>query len=44
MIFLTRHEHFNAAHKLYNPGWSEEKNIEVLVNALMQIGMDIIII
>jgi 6-pyruvoyl tetrahydropterin synthase/QueD family protein len=29
MIFLTRHEHFNAAHKLYNPGWSEEKNIEV---------------
>ena len=29
MIFLTRHEHFNAAHKLYNPVWSEEKNIEV---------------
>ena len=29
MIFLTRHEHFNAAHKLYNPEWSEEKNIEV---------------
>lgn len=29
MIFLTRHEHFNAAHKLYNPDWSEEKNIEV---------------
>jgi 6-pyruvoyltetrahydropterin/6-carboxytetrahydropterin synthase len=26
MIFLTRHEHFNAAHKLYNPAWSEEKN------------------
>lgn len=26
MIFLTRHEHFNAAHKLYNPNWSEEKN------------------
>lgn len=29
MIFLTRHEHFNAAHKLYNPGWSAEKNEEV---------------
>lgn len=26
MIFLTRHEHFNAAHKLYNPNWTEEKN------------------
>lgn len=29
MIFLTRHEHFNAAHKLYNPSWTEEKNEEV---------------
>lgn len=29
MIFLTRHEHFNAAHKLYNPSWTEEKNTEV---------------
>lgn len=29
MIYLTRHEHFNAAHKLYNPDWTEEKNIEV---------------
>jgi 6-pyruvoyltetrahydropterin/6-carboxytetrahydropterin synthase len=29
MIYLTRKEHFNAAHKLYNPNWSEEKNIEV---------------
>ena len=29
MIFLTRHEHFNAAHKLVNPAWSEEKNLEV---------------
>jgi 6-pyruvoyltetrahydropterin/6-carboxytetrahydropterin synthase len=29
MIFLTRHEHFNAAHKLYNPEWSEERNQEV---------------
>ena len=29
MVFLTRHEHFNAAHKLYNPDWTEEKNVEV---------------
>ena len=26
MVYLTRVEHFNAAHKLYNPRWSEEKN------------------
>lgn len=29
MVYLTRLEHFNAAHKLYNPNWSEEKNKEV---------------
>ncbi len=29
MIYLTRVEHFNAAHKLYNPGWDKEKNEEV---------------
>ena len=28
MIYLTRKEHFNAAHKLYNPAWSHEKNEE----------------
>ena len=26
MVYLTRSEHFNAAHKLYNPSWSYEKN------------------
>lgn len=26
MVYLTRLEHFNAAHKLYNPLWSREKN------------------
>jgi 6-pyruvoyltetrahydropterin/6-carboxytetrahydropterin synthase len=26
MVYLSRLEHFNAAHKLYNPNWSEEKN------------------
>ena len=29
MIYVCRKEHFNAAHKLYNPNWSEEKNREV---------------
>jgi len=29
MVYLTRVEHFNAAHKLYNPNWSKEKNEEV---------------
>jgi 6-pyruvoyltetrahydropterin/6-carboxytetrahydropterin synthase len=29
MVYLTRVEHFNAAHKLYNPDWSREKNDEV---------------
>src|ERR1700752_5386116 len=29
MVYLTRSEHFNAAHKLYNPSWSYEKNDEV---------------
>jgi len=29
MVYLSRLEHFNAAHKLYNPKWSEEKNKEV---------------
>ena len=29
MVYLTRLEHFNAAHKLYNPGWSREKNEEL---------------
>ena len=29
MVYLTRLEHFNAAHKLYNPNWTREKNEEV---------------
>lgn len=29
MVYLTRVEHFNAAHKLYNPNWSREKNDEM---------------
>ena len=26
MGYLSRQEHFNAAHKLYNPNWSNEQN------------------
>lgn len=29
MIYLTRIEHFNAAHRLFNPDWSDEKNEQV---------------
>jgi 6-pyruvoyltetrahydropterin/6-carboxytetrahydropterin synthase len=29
MIYITRKEHFNAAHKLARPEWSDEKNEEV---------------
>ncbi len=28
-VAVFRKEHFNAAHRLHNPGWSEEKNREV---------------
>jgi 6-pyruvoyltetrahydropterin/6-carboxytetrahydropterin synthase len=26
MVYLTRQEHFNAAHKLFNPAWTKEEN------------------
>lgn len=29
MVYITRIEHFNAAHKLFNPQWTKEKNEEV---------------
>ena len=29
MIYVSRLEHFNAAHKLHNPNWSLAKNKEV---------------
>jgi 6-pyruvoyltetrahydropterin/6-carboxytetrahydropterin synthase len=29
MIYITRKEHFNAAHKLFNPAFSDEKNLEI---------------
>lgn len=28
-VYITRRERFNAAHKLWNPKWSDEKNYEV---------------
>lgn len=28
-MYITRQEHFNAAHKVCNPNWSEDKNKEV---------------
>ncbi|MEI6947837.1 6-carboxytetrahydropterin synthase [Paraflavisolibacter sp. H34] len=29
MVYLTRLEHFNAAHRLFNPAWDSTKNDEV---------------
>jgi 6-pyruvoyltetrahydropterin/6-carboxytetrahydropterin synthase len=29
LVYITRKEHFNAAHKLWNEQWSEEKNLEM---------------
>jgi 6-pyruvoyltetrahydropterin/6-carboxytetrahydropterin synthase len=29
MIYLTRREHFCASHRLFNPAFTEEKNIEL---------------
>jgi 6-pyruvoyltetrahydropterin/6-carboxytetrahydropterin synthase len=28
-VKVTRKEHFNAAHRLFNPEWSDERNAEV---------------
>jgi 6-pyruvoyltetrahydropterin/6-carboxytetrahydropterin synthase len=29
MVYITKQVHFCAAHKLYNPDWSREKNEEI---------------
>jgi 6-pyruvoyltetrahydropterin/6-carboxytetrahydropterin synthase len=29
MIYLTRREQFSAAHRMFRPDWSDEKNFEV---------------
>jgi 6-pyruvoyltetrahydropterin/6-carboxytetrahydropterin synthase len=28
-VAVSRKEHFNAAHRLFNPSWSDEKNLQV---------------
>ena len=32
MIYLTRRERFNAAHRLYREDWDDQKNLEVYGN------------
>ncbi len=32
MIYLTRRERFNAAHRLYRKDWDDQKNLEVYGN------------
>lgn len=29
MVYVSRKEHFNAAHRLFNPAWTDSKNEEV---------------
>lgn len=29
MVYITRREHFNAAHRLFRPDYSDEKNLEI---------------
>lgn len=29
LVYVTRRERFNAAHQMYNPDWSREKNDEI---------------
>ena len=29
MLYLTRRERFNAAHRIYRPDWPDDKNLEV---------------
>jgi hypothetical protein len=43
MVYVVRKEHFNAAHRLYNPNWTEEKNREVFIHVQMSTGTDIIL-
>ncbi len=29
MMYVTRREHFSSAHRLFNPEWNDERNVEV---------------
>ena len=39
-ITVIRAEHFNAAHRLHNDNWSDEKNKAFLENVITPITMD----
>ena len=41
-IAIFRKEHFNAAHRLFVPGWTDEQNLEILGNVPIRIIMAII--
>ncbi len=43
-VSVYRKEHFNAAHRLNNPAWDEEKNEKFLVNAIIHPTMATIMI
>jgi hypothetical protein len=32
-VFVTRRERFNAAHRLFNPSWSDDKNESIFRNS-----------
>ena len=29
MVYIQRRETFSASHRLYNPSWTEEKNLDI---------------
>ena len=41
-VFVIRRERFNAAHRLFNPSWSDDKNESVFGKCSKKIGMVII--
>ena len=41
-VTVHRKAHFNAAHRLFNAKWSDEKNYEILENVAILIIMGII--
>lgn len=41
-VAVFRKEHFNAAHRLYNPAWTDEKTMRYLENVTIPITTDTI--
>ena len=37
MLFITRRETFNSAHRLFREDWSDEKNLEVFLSLVIPI-------